>query len=128
MPPHHHSSLEDQSFASVADQLAQLVAITIANNNRLDAIVAKLSETTEILTTTFIKRTNIGTITSQPLPSSPPTPPPTSPSQPWMLTTPTSPPSTRSTPSPSPIQLKIQPSSPPSPKEPLPQTSLATTY
>ncbi|CAH1427390.1 unnamed protein product [Lactuca virosa] len=108
MPPHHHSPLEDQSFASMADQLAQLVAITIANNNRIDAIIAKLTEITEIPTTTLIKNTNMGDITSQPLP-------PTSPSQPLLLTTPTYPPLTLSATPPSPIQSKIQPPSPPSP-------------
>ncbi|CAH1429086.1 unnamed protein product [Lactuca virosa] len=121
MPPHHHSPLEDQSFASMADQLAQLVAITIANNNRIDAIIAKLTEITEIPTTTLIKNTNMGDITSRPFP-------PTSPSQPLLLTTPTYPPLTLSATPPSPIQSKIQPPSPPSPKEPLPQEPLTTTY
>ncbi|CAH1430046.1 unnamed protein product [Lactuca virosa] len=108
----------EESFASISDQLAQLVAITIANNNRLDAIIAKLTETTTILTTTLIVSTNMGAIMSQPPPPSSP-PSVTSISQSLLLATPTSPSITPPTPPPSPIQLKIKPLLPPSPKVPL---------
>ncbi|CAI9304449.1 unnamed protein product [Lactuca saligna] len=128
MTPHHHSPLADQSFASIADKFAQLVAITIANNNRLDSIIAKLTKITEILATMLIKSTIMEVITSQPLPPSPPTPLPTSPSQPLMLTMPTSPPLSLLTPLalPNPVEDTIVVA--PSPKEPLLQPPLTTTY